>query len=1448
MEGGDIYKASSSIRVNSSSRWRNNSVEVFNRSSREEDDEEALKWAALEKLPTFDRLRKGILTTSKGEANEINIESLGFEERKQLLERLVKVAEEDNEKFLMKVRNRIDRVGIDLPTIEVRFEHLNVEAEAYVGGRALPTFFNFIVNIVEGFLNSLYILPSKKKHLSILKDVSGIIKPRRMTLLLGPPSSGKTTLLLALAGKLDPDLKLSGRVTYNGHGMNEFVPQRTAAYISQYDLHIGEMTVRETLGFSARCQGVGSRYDMLAELSRREKEANIKPDPDIDIYMKAATTEGQEATVVTDYTLKVLGLDVCADTMVGDEMIRGISGGQRKRVTTGEMLVGPAKALFMDEISTGLDSSTTFQIVNSLKQYVHILDGTAVISLLQPAPETYNLFDDIILLSDGYIVYQGPRELVLDYFESMGFKCPDRKGVADFLQEATSRKDQEQYWAHKDEPYSFVTVQEFAEAFQSFHVGRSIGDELSVPYDKSKSHPAALTTNKYGVNKKELLKANFSREYLLMKRNSFVYIFKLTQLFMMALIAMTLFLRTKMPRESVTDGSIYTGALFFTVIMIMFNGMAELSMTIVKLPVFYKQRDLLFYPSWVYALPTWILKIPVTFLEVGVWVFMTYYVIGFDPSPGRLFKQYLLLVLVNQMASALFRAIGAMGRNMIVANTFGSFALLLLFALGGFILSKDDIKKWWIWGYWISPLMYGQNAIVVNEFLGGNWRNGSTTEALGISVLKSRGFFTQAYWYWIGVGALVGFLLVFNIIFTLALAYLNPFGKAQTVKSDEPESNEQGQRTGEGIQSTLRGNSSSHHSNIGSRRRISSSARSGAEIEASRNGKRGMVLPFDQHSITFDDIIYSVDMPQEMKSQGVIEDKLVLLNGVSGAFRPGVLTALMGVSGAGKTTLMDVLAGRKTGGYIEGNITISGFPKNQETFARISGYCEQNDIHSPHVTVYESLLYSAWLRLSSEVDSETRKMFIEEVMELVELNPLRNALVGLPGVNGLSTEQRKRLTIAVELVANPSIIFMDEPTSGLDARAAAIVMRTVRNTVDTGRTVVCTIHQPSIDIFEAFDELFLMKRGGQEIYVGPLGHHSSHLIKYFESIEGIRKIKDGYNPATWMLEVTSSAEEITLGVDFTNVYRNSDLYRRNKALIQELSKPAPNKKELYFPTQYAQSFFTQCMACLWKQHWSYWRNPPYTAVRFLFTVFIALIFGTMFWDLGSKTKRQQDLFNAMGSMYAAVLFLGVQNASSVQPVVAVERTVFYRERAAGMYSALPYAFAQVTIELPYVFVQAVFYGIIVYAMIGFEWTVAKFFWYLFFMYFTLLYFTYYGMMTVAVTPNHHIASIISSAFYAIWNLFSGFIIPRTRIPVWWRWYYWACPVAWTLYGLVVSQFGDIEELMTDGNNESVKEFVKSYFGYKHDFLGVVAVVVAGVAVLFAFIFAVSIKIFNFQRR
>nr|XP_043631485.1 pleiotropic drug resistance protein 2-like isoform X2 [Erigeron canadensis] len=1404
------------------------SHDAFERSGKEEDDEEELKWAAIERLPTYDRLRKGIIkqVLDDGEIvhQQIDITKLGPQDKKQLMERILKVVEEDNENFLIRVRARTDRVGIDIPKIEVRYENLSIEGDVHVGSRALPTLLNSTLNSLEGFLQLVRLVPSKKRVAKILHGVSGIVRPSRMTLLLGPPGSGKTTLLRALSGVIDSDLRITGDVTYCGHHMSEFIPQRTCAYISQHDLHHGEMTVRETFDFAGRCLGVGTRYDLLAELSRREKEEGIKPDPEIDAFMKATAVSSQESTLVTDYVLKILGLDICANILVGDQMRRGISGGQKKRVTTGEMLVGPAKVFFMDEISTGLDSSTTFQMVKYMKQMVHIMDVTMIISLLQPAPETFELFDDIILLSEGQIVYQGPREDILGFFDSAGFRIPERKGVADFLQEVTSKKDQEQYWFNKNQPYHYVSVPEFCQMFSRFEAGERLYHDLSIPYDKTSVHPAALVTEKYGISNMELLKANLDREWLLMKRNGFLYIFKTTQITIMSVIVFTVFFRTEMHVGRIEDGGKFFGALFFSLLTVMFNGAAELGLTVMRLPVFFKQRDSLFYPAWAFAIPIWIMKIPISIMESVIWMVLTYYTIGFAPSASRFFKQLLTYISLHQMALSLFRFISALGRTQVVANALGTFSLLLVFVLGGFIVSKDDIEPWMIWGYYVSPMMYGQNAIAINEFLDARWSAPNpdariNEPTIGKALLKSRGMFTTEYMFWVCVIALLGFSLLFNLFFVLALTYLNPLGDSKSVLPTEDEQNQK-------------------------------HLQKETEMAARNNNKKGMVLPFQPLSLAFDHVNYYVDMPFEMKAHEIEESRLHLLQDVSGAFRPGVLTALVGVSGAGKTTLMDVLAGRKTGGYIDGSISISGYPKKQETFARVSGYCEQNDIHSPNVTVFESLVYSAWLRLSPDTTKQTCQMFLEEVMDLVELNLLRNALVGLPGVDGLSTEQRKRLTIAVELVANPSIIFMDEPTSGLDARAAAIVMRTVRNTVDTGRTVVCTIHQPSIDIFEAFDELMLMKRGGRVTYNGPLGHHSHLLIEYFESIPGVNKIKEGQNPATWMLDVSSSAVESQLGVDFADIYTNSSLYKRNQELIKELSTPAPGSRDLYFPTKYSQLFWAQCLACLWKQHWSYWRHPQYNVVRFLMTIVIGIIFGVIFWDKGQKTDQQQDVMNLMGAMYAAVLFLGGTSTSAVQTVVSVERTVFYREKAAGMYSAIPYAFAQVAIEVAYICIQTLIYSLLIYSMMGFHWSADKFFWFYYYMFMSFVYFTLYGMMLVALTPNYAVAAITMSFFLNFWNLFSGFMITRTQIPIWWRWYYWGSPVAWTLYGLITSQLGQNESLVVIPGQDSVtvKEYIKDFFGFEYDFLGYVALAHVGWAVLFCFVFAYGIKFLNFQKR
>lgn len=734
-------------------------------------------------------------------------------------------------------------------------------------------------------------------------------------------------------------------------------------------------------------------------------------------------------------------------------------------------------------------------------------------------------------------------------------------------------------------------------------------------------------------------------------------------------------------------------------------------------------------------------------------------------------------------------------------------------------IETDDLQPWLRWGYWTSPFTYAQNAVSLNEFLDERWATEfhyANANTVGEAILKIRGMLTEWHWYWICVCVLFGFSLAFNILSIFALEFMNSPHKHQVnINTTKMMTECKNKKAGTGKVSTA-----------------------------------PAVLPFRPLSLVFDHINYFVDMPKEMMKHGVTEKKLQLLQDVSGAFRPGVLTALMGITGAGKTTLLDVLAGRKTGGYIEGTIKVAGYPKKQETFSRISGYCEQSDIHSPNLTVYESLQFSAWLRLPSNIKSRQRDMFIDEVMDLVELTGLKNAMVGLAGATGLSAEQRKRLTIAVELVASPSIIFMDEPTTGLDARAAAIVMRTVRKTVDTGRTVVCTIHQPSIEIFESFDELLLMKRGGQIIYSGSLGPLSSNMLKYFEAIPGVPRIKEGQNPAAWMLDISSQTTEYEIEVDYAEIYRSSSLYRENLLLIDEMGKPAPNTEDLHFPPRYWQNFRAQCMACLWKQRCAYWKNSEHNVVRFLNTFAVSIMFGIVFWKIGSTIKKEQDVFNILGVVYGSALFLGFMNCSILQPVVAMERVVLYREKAAGMYSTLAYAIAQVAIELPYMLVQVFVFAAIVYPMIGFQMTASKFFWFVLYMALSFMYYTLYGMMTVALTPSTEIAAGLSFLIFIFWNVFSGFIIGRELIPVWWRWVYWANPAAWTVYGLMFSQLGDQTELILVAGqpDQTVREFLEGYLGLEDRYFNLVTCLHFAIIALFAFLFFISLKHLKFQRR
>jgi hypothetical protein len=174
---------------------------------------------------------------------------------------------------------------------------------------------------------------------------------------------------------------------------------------------------------------------------------------------------------------------------------------------------------------------------------------------------------------------------------------------------------------------------------------------------------------------------------------------------------------------------------------------------------------------------------------------------------------------------------------------------------------------------------------------------------------------------------------------------------------------------------------------------------------------------------------------------------------------------------------------------------------------------------------------------------------------------------------------------------------------------------------------------------------------------------------------------------------------------------------------------------------------------------------------------------------------------------------------------------------------------QVTIEIPYVFLQAVIFTIITYPAIGFYWSINKVFCYTYTMFCTMLYFTYLGLLLVALTPNIQVASILASFCYNIMNLFSGFLIPQPNIPKWWIWFYWICPAAWSLQGFITSQYGDIEkEIIVFGEQKAINAFLESYYGYHHHLLGVIASVLVAVPLVFATGFAYAIAKLNFQRR
>ncbi|KAF2606954.1 hypothetical protein F2Q68_00044521 [Brassica cretica] len=1404
-------------------------------------------------------------------------------------------------------------VGIELPTVEVRFRDLSVEAECeVVHGKPIPTLWNTVKGILSEFICS-----KKETKISILKGLSGIVRPGsvsflvfitefkrwiglslRMTLLLGPPGCGKTTLLQALSGRLAPSVKVGGEVSYNGCLLSEFIPEKTSSYISQNDLHIPEMSVRETLDFSACCLGIGSRMEIMKEISRREKVREIVPDPDIDAYMKIHELE----------------------------MPRGLEYLVAKR--GGELVVGPATTLFMDEISNGLDSSTTFQIVSCLQQLAHIAGATILVSLLQPAPETFELFDDVILMGEGKIIYHAPRADICRFFEDFGFKCPERKGVADFLQEVMSKKDQEQYWCLRDKPYSYISVDSFIDKFQESNLGVLVKEELSKPFQKSQSRKDGLCFRKYSLGKWEMLKACSRREYLLMKRNSFIYLFKSGLLVFNALVTMTVFLQAGATTDA-RHGNYLMGSLFTALFRLLADGLPELTLTLSRMGVFCKQKDLYFYPAWAYAIPSIVLKIPLSVFDSFLWTLLTYYAIGYSPEVGRFFRQFLILFTFNISCVSMFRAIAAIFRTFVASSIIGAISVLVLSSFGGFVIPKSSMPAWLEWGFWISPLSYAEIGLTANEFNAPRWRKliSSNTTA-GEQVLDVRGLNFGRDSYWIGFGALIGFIFFFNVLYALALTYRNNPQRSRAIVSHGKNIQPSEEDFKPCPESTSRAKTDT---------RVGDASRPGISGGQKRRLTTGELVVGPATTLFMDEISNGLDSSTTFQIVSCLQQlahiagATILVSLLQPAPETFELFDDVILMGEGKIIyhapradicrffedfgfkcperkgvadfLQEVMSKKdqeqywclrdKPYSYISVDSFIDKFQESnlgvlvkeelskpfQKSQSRKDGLCfrkyslgkwemlkacsrreyllmKRNSfiyLFKSGLLVFNALVtMTVFLQAGATTDARHGNYLMGSLFTAL----FRLLADGLPELTltlsrmGVFCKQKDLYFYPAWAYAIPSIV-LKIPLSVFDSFLwTLLTYYAIGYSPEVGRffrqfLILFTFNISCVSMFRAIAAIF--RTFVASSIIGAI------FVLFLSSFGGF-VIPKSSMPAWlewgfWISPLSYAEMGLTANEFYASRWRKL-ISGNTTAGEQVLDVRGLNfGRDSYWIGFGALIGFIFFFNVLYALALTYRNNPQRSRAIVSHGKNIQPSEEDFKPCPESTSRAKTDLFSIFGSMYTLVIFSGINNCATVMNFIATERNIFYRERFARMYSSWAYSFSQVLVEIPYSLLQSLLCTIIVYPMIGYHMSVYKMFWSWYSTFCSLLIFNYCGMLMVALTPNIHMALTLRTTFFSMVNLFAGFTIPKQKIPKWWIWMYYLSPTSWVLEGLLNSQYGDVDkQIIAFGETKRVSAFLEDYFGYRYDSLALVAFVLIAFPIVVASLFAFFMSKLNFQKK
>ncbi|TGO64532.1 hypothetical protein BOTNAR_0087g00120 [Botryotinia narcissicola] len=1252
-------------------------------------------------------------------------------------------------------------------TISVSFQNLNVY------GFNTPTDYQKTVsNYVFVVYNKVLQLFGHKEEMrvNILRDFEGVVRSGEMLMVLGKPGSGCTTFLKTIAGQTHGlFVDSASQLNYQGIPSNvihsEF--RGECNYRAESDVHFPHLTVSQTLAVPTQARTPANSL-------------NHDSDP------RASTKRTIMATAAA------LGLTGTLDSKIGNDFIQGLSGGERQRTSIAEVVACETSIQCWDNSTRGLDSSNALNFVKVLRTAAQVTGSTHLVTMYQAAQDVYNLFDKVILLYEGRQIYFGRTDAAKEYFAHLGFVCPKRATTSDFLASLTNSAERMQLISQGFETKVPQTPDDFARAWKGSDERVKLMEDIMVynqefPVNEENLNRLRADQKLYkaaGQRAKSPYIISFFSQVILCLNRCFQRLINdiappISSIGGNAIISIIL---GSMFYNLAEDTSSFYGRgvlIFFTVLTNTFLGAFEGVVLWDQRPIVEKHFQYALYHPATEAIASMIADLPNKILLTISFNVPFYFLANLRRTPAAFFTFFVFAFCSLLTGSMLFRTIGAMSKTLTGSIAPGACFILLLMTYTGFVLPISSMHPWFRWFNYIDPIYYTFESLMINEFSGRqfscahfipegpeynqvnhNGRQCSTVGAIpGAIIVDGDAYLASAFQMdtavlWRNLAIILAFGVFLCGLYILATEYISAARSKGEVlifrRGQLP--NQISQRDEE--DPPLHDTHNNSHTPL-------TVVTDDADNDNDGDGK---------HAATFiwDELSYDVHTHGTSKK---------ILDNIEGWIKPGTLTALMGPSGAGKTSLLNVLANRTTTGVIRGEKYVDA-KYQDDGFARKVGYAQQQDLHLSTSTVREALIFSARLRQSKMCSDKEKIEWVDDLIHTLDMTSFAEAIIGVPG-EGLNVEQRKRVTIGVELAAKPELLlFLDEPTSGLDSNTAWSICTLLKKLASEGQAILCTIHQPSGILFEMFDRLLFLHEG-KSAYFGELGQSSRTLIDYFQR-HGSRECGVDENPAEWLLEVVDKS-----AVSWTDIWSTSEERKLIKKDLVNIKRELSCSYDLTngsSSNEFATSFLYQLYIVTKRNFELDWRTPAYVYSKFFLTLGAGLINGFSFYN--SQTSIQ----GVQNQIFSTFLLLTL-HGNLVQltlPHFMDSRTLYEaRERSSRTYSWMVFILSNTIAELPGIFFLAAvqfatwYYPIGMYrhALATRSLSSRGILMYLINVSFFLFSSTF-SQMLGTIMPDPATGVNISALLYTLSLIFCGILVPITSLPKFWIFMYRSTPVTY----------------------------------------------------------------------